>query len=153
MDSLLFRRHRSKIIFFVIGFIFGLILGNFFSKETIIVREGTPDTPAAMTSVNLMIDFGNGSIRTWNTVTWHESQSVLDLLAEVASVKEITLLTKENTNKDAFPESINEIRNDTKTNQRWQYWVNNTYEPRIPSKYFLKPGDMVIWKYTQEQGR
>jgi hypothetical protein len=34
---------------------------------------------------------------------------------------------------------------------RWQYWINNTYEPRIASKYFLKPGDIVEWKYVKEQ--
>lgn len=142
---------RNCAAVFVVGLLIGGGLGASLHKETIVVRQGVADTPAAMTSVNLMIDYGTGTIRTWNTVSWHESMSVLNLMETVTGAEHIPLLTEEDKAGLATISSINGIRNDTKTNMRWQYWVDNTYEPRIASKYFLKPGDIVVWKYVKEQ--
>lgn len=131
----------------------GIGLGAFFHKETIVVREGTADTPAAMRSVNLMIDDGVGGVRTWNTVSWHETMSVIDLLRMVDGAKEITLLVGTNKEKIDVVSSIDGLANDDVAGLRWQFWVNNTYEPREASRYFLKPGDIVQWKYMKEQAK
>ena len=135
----------------LVSLVLGATLGATFHKETVVVREGTANTPAAMTSVNLMIDYGNGTIKTWNTVSWHETMSVLDLMKTVAGVNAITLLTKDSGSGLSTVESVDGISNESKSSMRWQYWVNNNYEPRIASKYYLKPGDLVVWKYTKEQ--
>jgi hypothetical protein len=142
---------RNYVALFAAGLLIGGGLGASLHKETIVVRQGVADTPAAMTSVNLMIDYGTGTIRTWNTVSWHEAMSVLNLMEMVTGAEVIPLLTKEDKGGLATISSINGIQNDAKTNMRWQYWINNTYEPRIASKYFLKPGDIVLWKYAAEQ--
>lgn len=142
---------RDYSVVFIVGLLVGGALGASLHKETIVVRQGTADTPAALASVNLMIDYGTGTIRTWNTVSWHEAMSILNLTEMVTSAEAITLLTKEDKNGLATVQSLNGLQNDAKTQMRWQYWINNTYEPRIASKYFLKPGDIVLWKYAQEQ--
>lgn len=131
----------------------GVFVGATFFEKTIVVRGGTPDTPAAMSSVNLMIDYGNGTIRTWNTVSWHEALSIMNLVEMIAHAKEIALLTKDVGNKATTIESVDTIRNDSVTHMRWQYWINNTYEPRAAGKYYLKPGDIVLWKYVKEQSQ
>ena len=118
----------------LVSLVIGATLGATFHKETVVVREGTANTPAAMTSVNLMIDYGNGTIKTWNTVSWHEAMSVLDLMKTVAAANAITLLTKDNSSGLSTVQSIDGIANESKTSERWQYWVNNNYEPRIASK-------------------
>ena len=135
----------------LVSLVLGIVLGATFHKETVVVREGTANTPAAMTSVNLMIDYGNGTIKTWNTVSWHESMSVLDLMSTVAEARGITMLTKDQAGGLLGVQSIDGIQNENTTNMRWQYWVNNNYEPRIASKYYLKPGDLIVWKYVTEQ--
>jgi Domain of unknown function (DUF4430) len=146
-------RSKFTLLVSLTSMLVGVALGAYFHKETIIVREGTADTPAAMTSVNLMVDAGDGAIKTWNTVSWHESMSVLNLLETVAGAKGVVLLTKENDKGDLFVESIDGYANTQKgtSTTRWQYWINNTYEPRIASKYYMKPGDIVLWKYVTEQ--
>ena len=147
MKSLKHIAKKERIIILVIGLVVGAILGGTFHKESIVVREGTADTPAALTSVNLMIDNGRGSVRTWNTVSWHEAMSILDLLQLVADTKNISL--------DKTPTgvlSIDGLKSATSTGERWQYWVNNTYEPKVPNKYYLKPGDIVLWKFVSPQG-
>ncbi len=146
------RLSRSdKFWILVLGLIIGALLGASFHKETVVVREGTADTPAAQSSVNLMIDYGNGSIKTWNTVSWNEAMSILDLTQKVASAKEIAITTKPDAKGVSTLESIDSIANDGSTNMRWQFWVDNTYEPRTAGKYYLKPGDIVLWKYVREQ--
>ena len=148
----LIRISRSdKFWILILGLIIGAFLGATFHKETVVVREGTADTPAALSSVNLMIDYGNGSIKTWNTVSWNEAMSVLDLMQEVANAKEIAIETKPDAKGISMLESIDSVANDSKQNMRWQFWVDNTYEPRTADKYYLKPGDIVLWKYVREQ--
>ncbi len=142
---------RQAMSIALVSLVLGAALGATFHKETVVVREGTANTPAAMTSVNLMIDYGNGTIKTWNTVSWHEAMSVLDLMKTVAGANAITLLTKDSGSGLSTVESVDGISNEGKSSMRWQYWVNNNYEPRIASKYYLKPGDLVVWKYTKEQ--
>lgn len=135
----------------LIALVIGVLLGASFHKETVVVREGTANTPAAMTSVNLMVDYGDGRVRTWNTVSWHEAMSVMNLLETVTSAENITLTPLVTDGKNAAPEAVDAITNDPKLKMRWQYWINNTYEPRVANKYFLKPGDMVVWKFVKEQ--
>lgn len=136
---------------FVLGLIIGGGLGAFFHKETIVVRPNVADSPAALSSVNLMIDYGNGTVTTWNTISWHEAMSILSLVETVTAAEAIPLLTRETKEGHHAVDSINGFTNDAAANTRWQYWVNNTYEPRVASKYYLKPGDIVVWKYVVEQ--
>ena len=141
---------NERVITLVAGLAIGILLGALFHKETVVVREGTADTPAALTSVNLMIDNGKGKVTTWNTISWHEAMSIMDLLEFVASTKNITLTTnKERTRV----ESIDGVLATGTSSARWQYWVDNVYEPRTANKYYLKPGDIVVWKFTQPQNK
>jgi hypothetical protein len=148
MNSLKHSLKKERIAIFVVGLIAGALLGGTFHKETIIVREGTADTPAALTSVNLMIDDGHGNVKTWNTVSWHEAMSVMDLLDLVASTGNITYTTSADRTKVV---SVNGVSTTGTSTERWQFWVNNTYEPKIPNKYYLKPGDIVLWKFVTVQ--
>ena len=144
-------RHKPIYSTALLAGMIGILLGAYFHKETIIVRENTADTPAAMHSVNLMVDFGNGEIRTWNTVSWHEAMSIVDLLTMVGEADGITVSTEGADEKNKVVTGVNGVA--TTENERWQYWVNNTYEPRPASNYFLKPGDIVVWKFTKEQSK
>ena len=141
---------NQRIAIFVAGVVIGTILGATFHKETVIVREGTAENPAAQTSVDLMIDDGHGSVRTWNTVSWNEAMSVMDLLSEVAAAKNITLAESQDKTQVV---SIDGVASSATSSERWQYWVDNLYEPRTANKYYLKPGDIVVWKFVKEQSK
>lgn len=134
----------------IVFLVAGVLLGRIFFERTIVVREGTADTPAAMTSVNLMIDNGE-IVRTWNTISWNEAMSIMHLLEKVAATGNIAMETE--IGPDGLPRilAIDGVTNDPEGDLYWQYWVNNNYEPRTPSKYYLKPGDIVVWKYIKTQ--
>lgn len=142
---------KDKFWILLFGLVIGALLGASFHKETVVVREGTADTPAAQSSVNLMIDYGDGRVKTWNTVSWNEAMSILDLMQQVANAKEITMTTKPGAKGVSTLQSIDGVMNDATARMRWQYWVDNTYEPRTADKYYLKPGDIVLWKFVTEQ--
>ncbi len=137
--------HPTRKLFFVAIFslLAGLGLGATFHKETVIVREGTADTEAAMSSVNMMLDDGL-SVRTWTTVSWREAFSVLDLLYMVGDAEGFMVNTTEGETTITRVTEVDGVKNnDTHV---WQYWVNNVYEPREADRYFLKPGDIIVWK-------
>lgn len=133
----------------VFSMLVGVALGAFFHKETVVVREGTADTPAAMNSVHLMVDDGT-RVRTWNTVSWHETMSAINLLEAVSRVGEIALLTTTDKKRGLIVASVDGVASDETLATRWRFWVNNVYEPREASRYYLKPGDIVVWKYTED---
>jgi len=147
-------RHHSTISLyniatFLVGLSLGFGLGWILHNETIIVRQGTADTPAALMSVNLMIDDGT-RVQTWNTVTWKETMSPLSLLETVAGVGAIKLETRVLQGDEKTVSAIGNVRENAKERLVWQYWVNNMQQPRAGNKYFLKPGDMVFWRLTKE---
>ena len=120
MKSLV-RSHQRLIFALALGLLFGTALGATLRKETVVVREGTANTPAAMSSVNLMIDYGNGIVKTWNTVSWHEAMSIVNLLETVAGAKGITLLTKDGGDKNITVTTIDGVGNDAGKKQREYY--------------------------------
>lgn len=136
---------RSCVTLFIFGVALGVPLGAWlWPKEKIVVREGTADNPAAITSVNLMITDGNGVVNTWNTITHHEAMSVMDLLETVHATGNIVLTTKSGTGGSPDIAAIDGVANDPEQQLRWQYWVNNMKQERAPAKYYLKPGDIVV---------
>jgi hypothetical protein len=143
---------RWSMSLFIVGIVIGVPVGAYLwpSKE-IVVREGTPDNPAAISSVNLMVNYGNGTIKTWNTITHHESMSVLDLLQKVHAANNIVLTTGPDESGAIKVRSIDEISEDPDKGLGWHYWVNNTREPRIAGKYYLKPGDIVVWALSMDE--
>mgnify|MGYP001011367720 CR=1 FL=1 len=140
---------HDRIVIFALGLLLGGALGYLLRPEPPAARIGTADTPAALTSVNIMIDDGHGSVRTWNTVEWHEAMSVMDLLELLATTRNITY---EPAKDRARVVAIDDVRTSGTSTERWRYWVNNTYEPALPNKYYLKPGDIVLWKFVRDQG-
>lgn len=127
----------------------GFLIGKFLFPEKVIVRASTAKNQAAESSVNLMLSYGNGIIRTWNTVSITESTSVLDLVGKVAATGAIAL-ESENSDAGVRIRSIDAIVNDPENGRRWKYWVNNTEEPRAIDRYFLRPGDIIVIAYTKE---
>lgn len=127
----------------------GFFVGKFVFPEKVIVRESTAKNQAAETSVNLMLSYGNGIVRTWNTVSIGESTSVLDLLEKVAATGAI-IVEQERGDLGTRVASVDAIENDPENGRRWKYWVNNVEEPRAIDRYFLRPGDIVVIAFSRE---
>ncbi len=103
-------------------------------------------------SANVMLDFGNGEIKTYNDVTFAEGDTVFGLLQKVTSQNNLALEYKDYGGElGVLVESIGEVKNNLEQNGFWQYWVNNNYAQVGPSSYQLAAGDIVMWKYVKGQ--
>lgn len=144
-------RTASSIIIVAVlaALVSGILLGRYVFPEKVIVRENVAKNEAAETSVNLMLTYGNGIVRTWNTVTIEESTSVLDLLSTVAATGAITIESEAGENGTRL-RSVDGVKNSSADGRRWKYWVNNIEEPRAIDKYYLRPGDIVVIAYSKE---
>ncbi|MFA5021690.1 MAG: DUF4430 domain-containing protein [Patescibacteria group bacterium] len=102
--------------------------------------------------VNLMLDFGDGQVQTFNNVALTNQATVLDLLKKVTTDSNLEFKTKDYGKElGVLVESINKYTNSDKTNQFWHYWVDNIYAETGASNYSLKNGDIVEWKYVSNQ--
>lgn len=142
-------RHFSILIAILAVLLAGFLLGRYVFPERVIVRESVAKNEAAERSVNLMLSYGNGIVRTWNTIIIAESTSVLDLLRTVAGTGAIALETEELEGKTRI-KSIDAVGNSPEEGRRWKFWINNVEEPRAIDRAFLRPGDIVVVALAKE---
>jgi hypothetical protein len=115
-------------------------------------RASVTDVNSKEIKVNLMLDFGNGQIKTFNQISLMKGASVFDLLKKITTENDLDLKTKDYGQElGVLIEKIGAVSNDAKTNYFWTYWVNNNYAEIGASNYHLKDQDIIEWKYTKSQ--
>ena len=146
----------SKIIIVIVMFVAGFYFGGqqaISPSETlnqinqIIDDEEQPQIIKA----NLMLDFGNGQVRTFNNIELPNDSSVFDLLKNIADQNNLKVDYKDYGEMGALVEAIGDIKNDLKNNLFWQFWVNNKYSEIGSSNFKLTDGDIVEWKFIRGQ--
>ena len=143
----------AKIIIVIAVFIAGFYLGG---QQVLSPSDGSPVAADQQTAeeeiqVNLMLDFGNGQVRTFNQIKLAKDFTVFGLLEKVTTENNFELKSKDYGELGVFIEAIGDIKNDTAGDRFWQYWVNNEYAQVGASNYQLADGDIVEWKYIKGQ--
>lgn len=145
----------GRIVIFILIFFAGLLIGFSQAKAPApdySLNAGTNTANPPESSVNLMIDYGNGEIQAFNDLEITDGQTAYDLLKKVAAENNLDLKIKDyGGSAGAFIEAINKIENSLTKNQYWQYWVNNRYAEIGAGQYELKAGDVLEWKYVKSQ--
>ena len=144
----------SRIVSFGLIALFLVGIGFYVGKN----YTAPAETPAAITeqtpvqTVSLMLDYGNGTVKTLNDIPWNASSTVFEVLKKLDEEKKIALTYKDYGGElGVFIEAIDGKKGDTKANTWWQYWVNNRYSTMGVSNNMLKAGDIVEFKLTKEQ--
>ena len=98
--------------------------------------NGGPTNP----SVNLTVDYGNGTVRAWAYIDIPSSDySVANLTSQ-----ECVVVFKYNGN---YVSSIDgQTENST---QAWLYWVDGVQPGIGCGEYILQSGDAVLWNFTK----
>lgn len=144
-----------KIIIPIIFLIVGIFLGQDLANLSKIV-DTTPQTDIKAQGqaivASLMLDYGDGRVATYNNIKLEETKTVFELLKKVTSDFNIEFSYSDRY-KDlgVFIESIDNVRNDTASDNWWHYWVNNDYADVAADKLELKNGDIVEWKFIRNQ--
>lgn len=97
----------------------------------------------------------NGKIIDASTVTFVDGETVFDVLQRICKEKKIHLEASETPMyNSSYIEGIGNLyENDCGSLSGWVYSVNDEFPDFSCSKYILKSGDIVEWRYTCELGR
>ncbi len=131
-----------------------LLLNRFGVRQSVLPGEarlpsGAADDAASSQSVGLVVDFGDGTRRTWDAVVWHEGMTVADALAAAAASPESKLeLAQRGSGASALLTRINNLASEGSSGRNWLYEVNGQRADRSFAVYLLRPGDQVLWKFS-----
>ena len=147
----------AKIIIIVFVFLAGFYFGQQYtetanlpdneSRELEVVEQSSEQI-----NVSLMLDFGDGRIKTFNDIELKDDATVFELLEKITAENDLAFKYKDyGGDMGAMIESIGELASDAKNDRWWQFWVNNEYALIGASSYHLQDRDVVEWKYIKGQ--
>ncbi len=107
--------------------------------RSVVAGTVQPICNVAAVGVSLQIDFGNGTVSTYQSL---DGTDVLNVTMKVALV-EVTWY-----GSMAFVRSIADVENNPSAGKWWQYWVNGNLGGVAANLYSLVDSDTVVWKLT-----
>lgn len=129
----------------VLGLVVGILVG--WSYQPLPVSAPVRALPSSQAdTVSLMIDYGNGSISTFNNVKIGPGQSVLDVLENTMALQKLLFESKEYPGMGTLVTRIHGRANGENENY-WQYWVNNEKSSVAADAYKLQGGEWIEWKF------
>ncbi len=117
------------------------------------VAQAPSEIPgAAIATVSIMLDFGDGTLQTWRDISLAElsDKTVWAVLQSIAQKETVPLEFKEYDSLGVMVEKIGDKKN-RGVEQSWQYWVDNKYATVSASSYPLSGGEVIEWKYIKGQ--
>ena len=100
--------------------------------------------------VSLMIDYGDGTIETYQNLAPTAHETLFALTRRIAEAHGIAFAYKEYADLGSFVSQIGPAR-DVSSDVYWQYWVNNAYAQVGSDVYEVQPGDVIVWKLTKSK--
>lgn len=117
------------------------------AEPTPSVQEQTPP-PESPRSVSLMLDFGDGTVKSWTDISYVEGQTLFDLTAKIARENSLTLEFDPPGEYGIFLKSIGDKKGGEEGGKWWMWWVGNKAGEVAADQYRLQPGDVAEWKYV-----
>ncbi len=146
------KKNILNLFFIVIIFFAGVVIGISININKDAVNDGeeeySQNTSDDIIFANLMVDYGNGKVKTYNNIELKQGQSVLNLLEKICADNNLEL--EYDPPKDSlgvFITNIDGIVNDGSSNKWWTYWVNNKMAMKAADQFILQDGDIIEWKY------
>ncbi len=128
----------------IVGLFFGYLWGK---QSSIPINVQPPTSIVQANTYQLMVDYGNDTLSTFNDIAIAESDTVLSGLQKSLKEKKVEVGTKEYNGLGTLVTKIGPQENG-QGKKYWQYWVNGKHPDVGADKYLLKPGDVVEWKFT-----
>lgn len=141
-------------------YIGGLVLITVVFLVGISVGRGYQQTPTpqptnqseAQSVASLMIDYGDGRIKTYSDLSVNDQSTIFDVLKQAAEKNNIDLQYKDFGGElGIFIETIDGVGKDPAQKKWWQFWVNNKYSQTGVGSYKVQAGDVIQFKFTEGQ--
>jgi hypothetical protein len=110
---------------------------------------------SASSTVRLVIDYGDGTIKTFTNVPWAKGNTILDAMNAAKALPHGITFSYSGSGSTALLSKIDDVASDGggAAKKNWQYWVNTTYGDRSFAAFELQALDVVFWRYATEQGK
>jgi hypothetical protein len=110
---------------------------------------------AQSATVRLVIDYGDGVIKTISDLPWSKGQTVLDLMNAAKARPHGITFRATGSGGSAFLTQIDDLANEGggAGKKNWQLWINTAYADRGFGVYELQASDVVFWRFTTQQGK
>lgn len=108
----------------------------------------SPNTAYQADSFNLLLDLGPGKKSLQENFV--VGANLFDAFKTATAREGIEMKSKEYPGAGYIVESVGGLKNGA-DGKYWQFWVNGQYSNVGASSYVIRPGDVVEWKFTNEQ--
>jgi hypothetical protein len=110
---------------------------------------------SASSTVRLIIDYGDGTIKTITNIPWAKGNTVLDAMNAAKSRPHGIMFGYSGSGATALLTDIDGVASTGggAARKNWQYWINTTYGDRSFAAFELQALDVVFWRYATEQGK
>jgi hypothetical protein len=108
---------------------------------------------AQSATVRLVVDYGDGVIKTITDLPWAKGSTVLDVMN--AAKSHGISFSYTGSGASAFLTRIDDVANEGGggSKKNWQLWVNTSYADKSFGVYELQPLDVVFWRFTMQEGK
>ena len=106
-------------------------------------------------TVRLVVDYGDGVTKTVNNLAWAKGSTVLDAMKAATARPHGISFSYTGSDATAVLTRIDDVQNEGGAvgKRNWQYWVNDAYGDRSFAIFELQAQDVVLWRFTTEQGK
>jgi hypothetical protein len=110
---------------------------------------------AQTATVRLVVDYGDGVIKTITGLPWAKGSTVLDVMNAAKDRPHGISFSYSGSVASAFLTRIDDIANEggAATKKNWQLWVNTSYADKSFGVYEVQPLDVVFWRFTTQAGK
>ena len=109
---------------------------------------------AQAATVRLVVDYGDGVIKTITGLPWAKGSTVLDVMNAAKDRPHGITFSYTGSGASAFLTRIDGVANEGGGGRKnWQLWVNTSYADRSFSVYEVQPLDVVFWRFTTQEGK
>ena len=108
---------------------------------------------AQSATVRLVVDYGDGVIKTLTGLPWAKGSTVLDVMNAAKDRPHGISFSYTGSGASAFLTRIDDIANEGGAKKNWQLWVNTSYADRGFGVYEVQPLDVVFWRLTTQAGK
>jgi hypothetical protein len=120
----------------------------------LLLAAATGDRAQAQSAaVRLVIDYGDGVIKTITGLPWTRGSTVLDVMNAAKSRPHGISFGYTGSGASAFLTQIDDIANEGGGKKNWQLWVNTSYADKSFAVYDVQPLDVVFWRFTTQEGK
>jgi len=106
-------------------------------------------------TVRLVVDYGDGVIKTITGLPWAKGSTVLDVMNAAKDRPHGITFSYSGSGASAFLTRIDDVANEggAAAKKNWQLWVNTSYADKSFGVYEVQPLDVVFWRFATQAGK